>query len=70
VEGQGRQVLDQDWLTRLNVSRRDLATGMTPEECAAFNAQVNIAGVKLYWAAVRESGRLPAHFQRTSGPER
>src|SRR5690349_11717211 len=49
----GRQVLDgQDWMGRMNLARRDVGTGMTAEACAAFNAQIDIAGLWAYWHAV------------------
>ena len=51
---QNEQLLDEDWLERMNIGRRDLGAGMTPEECAAFNAQVDVDGVRAYWAAVRQ----------------
>jgi hypothetical protein len=50
---EGRQVLDQDdWARRMNLERRDVGTGMTVDDCAVFNAQINIAGLWAYWRAV------------------
>lgn len=46
------QLLSDNWLTRMNVSRRDVGTGMSREECTAFNHVVNVAGVRDYWEAV------------------
>ncbi len=37
VQESRRQVLDDSWMARLNVSRRDVGTGMTREECTKFN---------------------------------
>ena len=33
------QVLDEQWRKRMNVSRCDVGTGMTREECTAFNSR-------------------------------
>lgn len=52
-----KQVLNDDWLSRLNVSRRDIGTGMTREECAEFNRTVNIGGLHAYCDAVAEAVR-------------
>jgi hypothetical protein len=54
------QVLDDSWITRLNVSRRDVGTGMTREECTTFNQSVNVAAVKAYWDAVGDDVRAVA----------
>lgn len=59
------QVLDQeDWLGRLNLPRRDVGTGMTTQECADFNAQVDIAGLRAYWSAVGQRTRQVAGLLR------
>lgn len=50
-----QQVLDQHWLTRMNLSRRDVGTGMTREECTAFNESVALTGLRAYWDAVGSS---------------
>jgi uncharacterized damage-inducible protein DinB len=53
LEGKQRQVFSQgDWLTRLNLTQRDIGTAMTAEEGVTFNAQVDIAGIHAYRAAV------------------
>ena len=54
VAQESEQVLDQQWLQRMNVTCRDCGTGMTADECAAFNAQVDPGGVRAYWGAVGE----------------
>jgi hypothetical protein len=59
------QVLDQeDWLGRLNLSRRDGGTAMTAQECSDFNAHVNITGLRAYWAAVGQRTRQVAQALR------
>lgn len=52
-----KQVLNEEWLARLNVPRRDLGTGMTREECAEFNRAVDIAALHAYCDAVAEAVR-------------
>jgi hypothetical protein len=52
-----QQVLNDDWLARLNVSRRDIGTGMTREECAEFNRAVDIGALRAYCDAVAEAVR-------------
>jgi hypothetical protein len=51
------QVLNANWLARLNVSRRDIGTGMTHEECAEFNRAVDIEALRAYCDAVAEAVR-------------
>lgn len=55
-----KQVLNDGWLARLNVSRRDIGTGMTREECAEFNRTVNIGALHAYCNAVAEAVRQVA----------
>lgn len=53
LEGKQPQLLHQaDWLSRLNLTRRDVGTAMTAEECVAFNAQIDFAGLQAYRTAV------------------
>jgi len=56
-----RQLLDQRWLARMNMQRCDVGTGMSREECTAFNESISVVGVREYWeavgAAVREVAR-------------
>ena len=54
------QILDDGWIARLNVSRRDVGTGMTREECTAFNEAIDLPAVKAYWEAVGEAVRAVA----------
>jgi hypothetical protein len=47
-------LLDEEgWLHRLNLSRRDLGTGMTDAEVAELSARIDIAALRAYHAAVR-----------------
>jgi hypothetical protein len=55
------QVLNKDWLVRLNISRHDVGTGMTRDECTEFNKDVNIQGLKAYWEAIGDAVREVAH---------
>ena len=53
VIAQHPQVLDEDgWAKRLNVSLRDIATGMTDQEVDKLSQHVNIASLLAYRAAV------------------
>jgi hypothetical protein len=54
------QLLDEQWLERMNTSRRDLGTGMTRQDCTAFNENVNVGGVRAYWQAVGDAVRQVA----------
>ena len=61
------QVLDQaGWLERLNVSTRDIGTGMTDAEVGEFSEQVNTAALRAYRAAV---GRRTQELTRRLRPE-
>jgi DinB superfamily len=55
-----RQLLDDKWRKRMNVTRSDVGTGMTREECSAFNKDVNVSEVRAYWQAVGEAVRKVA----------
>ena len=60
IQENRRQVLDDSWIVRLNVSRRDVGTGMTRDECTTFNQLVDVAAVKAYWDAVGDAVRSVA----------
>jgi hypothetical protein len=60
IQENRRQVLDDSWIARLNVSRRDVGTGMTRDECTTFNQLVDVAAVKAYWDAVGDAVRSVA----------
>jgi hypothetical protein len=51
------QVLDEQWLARIKVPRRDVGTGMTREECTVFNNSVDITGLRAYWEVVGNTVR-------------
>jgi len=57
IEPGRKQVLDREWLARMNLSRRDVGTGMTREECTDFNRTVSVDGLKSYWNVVGEAVR-------------
>jgi len=57
-----KQILDERWTTRMNVSRRDVGTGMTREECTKFNETVNVTELRAYWKAVGEAVRKVARL--------
>src|SRR5438876_6879723 len=57
IEPGRKQVLDKEWLARMNLSRRDVGTGMTREECTEFNRTVGVDGLKSYWNVVGEDVR-------------
>ena len=46
------QVLDEGWLERLAVSRRDVGTGMTDAQVDELSARIDLQGLKDYWDAV------------------
>jgi len=70
IEGKQPQLLHQaDWLARFNLTRCDVGTAMTAEECAAFNDQIDLAGLQAYRTAVGARTRTvvnalkPDHFE-------
>ena len=51
----GEQVFDGgDWGARLGVTRRDLGTGMTPDEVLDLSARIDVPALHDYWDAVEE----------------
>ena len=60
------QVLDEDWLRRMNVPQRTIGTGMTSDEVTEMSARADIAAVRAYRAAV---GRRTQEVVRTLHPE-
>ena len=46
------QVLEDGWLTKLGVSRRDVGTGMSDAEVDEFSARVDLDALSGYWDAV------------------
>jgi hypothetical protein len=60
-------LLDEEgWLHRLNLSRRDIGTGMTDAEVAELSARINTAALRTYHAAV---GRRTQEIARDLRPE-
>jgi hypothetical protein len=57
VVADGRQVLDDDWLRRLNVPVRHIGTGMTDDEVAELTQRADVAAVGAYRAAVARRTR-------------
>jgi hypothetical protein len=49
------QVVDDGWLARLKISRRDFGIGMTKPEVAELTAKVDVAALRDY----RDAGRPP-----------
>jgi hypothetical protein len=47
-----RQVLDEGWLERLAVPRRDVGTGMTDAQVDELSARIDLQALKGYWDAV------------------
>lgn len=60
IEEDRPQVLDDGWVARLKVPRRDVGTGMTRDECTAFNQSIDLLAVRAYWDAVGEAVRAVA----------
>ena len=46
------QVLDDGWLARLGVGRRDVGTGMSDAEVDELSARVDLDALRSYWDAV------------------
>ena len=46
------QVLDEGWLDRLGVPRRDVGTGMSDAEVDELSARVDLPALRGYWDAV------------------
>ena len=51
------QVLEDGWLAKLAVGRRDVGTGMTDAEVDAFSARVDLDALRGYWEAVTRRTR-------------
>jgi hypothetical protein len=46
------QVLDDGWVAKLGVGRRDVGTGMSDAEVDEFSARVDLAALRGYWDAI------------------
>lgn len=60
------QVLDEEWIRRMNVAWRTIGTGMTSEEVTEMSAHADIAAVRAYRSAV---GRRTQEVVRGLLPE-
>jgi DinB superfamily len=61
------QVLDQnDWLTRLNLSFRDVGTGMTDDEVSDLSARLDLEALRQYYHAV---GRRTVEVVKSLRPQ-
>ncbi len=49
---EGRQVLDQEWITRLNLTRSDVGTSMSDDEVSDISRKVDIPALFAYRRAV------------------
>ena len=72
----GPQVLNDEWLARLNVSRRDIGPGMAMAEVLELSARIDLASLKDYWRAVGErtatvvAGLSPSDLDEVVSQER
>ncbi len=70
------EVLNEEWLARLNVHRRDVGTGMTTAEVAELSATVNVATLMAYLTDVgartreRVASLQPADLDETVSDDR
>jgi DinB superfamily len=61
------QVLDEEhWLPRLQISRRDVGTGMADDEVSDLSARLDLAALRDYYIAV---GRRTVEVVRSLRPE-
>jgi len=61
------QVLDQEnWLTRLNLSLRDVGTGMADDEVSDLSARLDLAALRGYYTAV---GRRTVEVVKSLRPQ-
>jgi hypothetical protein len=51
------QVLDDGWVRRMNVPRRDMGTGMTEDEVGELTERADVAAVRAYRSAVGKRTR-------------
>jgi len=60
------QVLDEDWIRRMNVPQRTIGTGMTSDEVTQMSVRADVAAVRAYRSAV---GRRTQEVVRALRPE-
>lgn len=65
VVADGRQVLDDDWVRRLNGPWRIIGTGMTDDEVSQLTARADVAALRAYRDAV---GRRTQEIVRSLKP--
>lgn len=53
----GIQILDDQWMKRLRIGRRDIGTGMTESEVADLSEQIDLTAVAEYRSTVGKSVR-------------
>lgn len=63
----GTQVLDDGWLGRLGITRRDVGTGMSDREVDELSAGIDLAALRGYWDAVTR--RTPEVVGRLRGED-
>ncbi len=65
IVGELPQVLDHEWIQRLNVPLIHQGTGMDDEEVSEFSTQVDVAALQQYYDAVGNSTREVVRSLRT-----
>jgi hypothetical protein len=64
--GNRRQVIDQEeWLPRLNLTRRDIGAGMSLAEVDDLSSQIDLVSLRAYWDSV---GRRTVEVVRATKP--
>lgn len=57
IAGRPQLLGEADWLSRFNLSRRDIGTGMSDDEVSDFTAKVDIAALRDYYQAAGKRTR-------------
>jgi hypothetical protein len=65
----GSQVLDDGWLPKLGVDRRDVGTGMSDAEVDDLSARIDLDALRGYWDAVTRRTPEVARTVRASDLE-
>jgi len=62
----GAQVLDDAWLARLGIGRRDVGTGMSDGEVDELSARIDLGALRAYWDAItRRTHEVVANVRGT-----